>query len=1125
MVVIVGAAFFWRLSQGPVSLDFMTSRIESEINKALPGMSVKLGGALFEFDNGTHVPHFRLRDLVIRDANGDLVAQSKRAALGFDRGQLLTGSLVPKSLELIGTRVLIKRQLDGSISLGFGAAAAPDAAQVVMEDGSDISSAADQGKVDRESTQPFSPEQAMKPLIEILSGANKDSAASSLSDIQISESSIQLFDEANQSSWFAPEADLTFKRMSYGFVVFAKATVASGPTTWHTEVSATYRQQNRNFSVSARIEDLVPANVSDKIFALAQFAKVNVPLSGHAEFEMSDAGVVSKATAEFAAAAGVIALPDYFAQPIVIDEGALRVDYVPETGGFNIVDSIVLIGGSRAELTGQVNPVRAADGKLTDIAVNLKATNVSVDAQGTVRDAVAVDKVEFSGKAAVEGAVLTIDDLVVMSGSSGVRLRGTITGGDQSAGIQVTGRIRDVSADLLKKLWPPVVGPKSRKWISENVQAGRISDGTFSVNIPVNGLAAATLSKQLPDADIDFTFAIKDVVTGYFKDLPVLKDGAGTAHLTGDNFDLTIDQGSVTLPSTGEVKVKQVTFHASQLLQEPAQGAFNIKISADANDLFEFATLPALNLARNFTGTLPAFSGDANASIDLSLPLTKDAPRDQVNMSATVAVDNAAIKQIVPKIDLTDGSLKLAMDKAGMTLSGPMKINGLPATVSWSKAAGAGTPSSATITTTLDDKTRDQLGIKLGRMVQGPVKLTANIKGMGTKTTSADVQADLSKAAFELSAIDWARPPTPDTSASFTIMSDPQKGRSINDLVVSGPGLSIKGDIDLTTDNGLKVAKLSQVSLSEDNNFAMTLRPGDGGQVVEIRGHSFDARPFLKSLFGSRPKSDPGSGQDLNLSVQLDRVLAHRGEIVNGVSAQIVVRNGIISVAEINGAYMSGLPLAVHLRTTDAGKQLEVNSADGGATLRAVNLYSKVAGGELSFNAQVMPGTSSSLQAGQLVIRNFEVRNEAALAELDQRGKPRKSGPRPDGLAFTKLTMPFTSDARFIRIGESLAKGNDLGAAAEGIIRKSDGAIDITGTIIPAYGLNSAVGHIPLFGQILTGGKGQGIFGVTFALGGTFAAPRFQFNPVSAIAPGIFRKFFEFEGPGQPVRPSRQNQH
>jgi hypothetical protein len=82
--------------------------------------------------------------------------------------------------------------------------------------------------------------------------------------------------------------------------------------------------------------------------------------------------------------------------------------------------------------------------------------------------------------------------------------------------------VRDLSADFLKKLWPPIVVPKSRKWVTENVQAGRITEGAFNVDIPVNGLAAALRQKVLPNEDIDFQFSMADVTSTYFKSLPPL---------------------------------------------------------------------------------------------------------------------------------------------------------------------------------------------------------------------------------------------------------------------------------------------------------------------------------------------------------------------------------------------------------------------------------------------------------------------------------------------------------------------------------------------------------------------------------------------------------------------------
>ena len=89
-----------------------------------------------------------------------------------------------------------------------------------------------------------------------------------------------------------------------------------------------------------------------------------------------------------------------------------------------------------------------------------------------------------------------------------------------------------------------------------------------------------------------------------------------------------------------------------------------------------------------------------------------------------------------------------------------------------------------------------------------------------------------------------------------------------------------------------------------------------------------------------------------------------------------------------------------------------------------------------------------------------------------------------------------------------------MGASAQGHIRKADGRLDIGGTIIPAYALNAALSEIPLLGDLLTGGKGEGMFGVTYALRGSRRDPEVLFNPVSAIAPGIFRRLFDFGGGG-----------
>ena len=57
------------------------------------------------------------------------------------------------------------------------------------------------------------------------------------------------------------------------------------------------------------------------------------------------------------------------------------------------------------------------------------------------------------------------------------------------------------------------------------------------------------------------------------------------------------------------------------------------------------------------------------------------------------------------------------------------------------------------------------------------------------------------------------------------------------------------------------------------------------------------------------------------------------------------------------------------------------------------------------------------------------------------------------------------------------------------------------------FGLNSVFGK--LLGP-LAGREGEGLFGVTFAIRGPLDKPDFKVNPLSALAPGAFRRMFEY---------------
>ncbi len=1116
LLIICGAAFYWRLNQGPISLAFMGKSIEQAINKQLPGFKISLGETELELDTETGTPNVRVRNIVLRDSEGDTIASAPKAGVALETANLLRGVVSIQSLDLIGPRINIRRNLDGSMQLGIANDADDATTEIVLEQ--DSSAAAAGGKTDVSGETAAAPTSLVSgaKILELLDGSGTQGSLSKLEEVRLSRGTLRLYDEANDATWLAPRADLAFRRVASGFVLAAKADVASGAEPWKLEASITYRKEQKNFTANVAIDHLVPANVANNIYALSQFARLNTPLSGNFQIEAEQSGQLTKLDGQIFAAAGQVSLPEYLAKPILIDEGTLRVRQAGSGMPFEILESSLLIGGSRADLTGTITPNRAADGRVTSYGVDLAAANVSVDAQGTVKDPVFIDKVAFKGSFAVEDQRVDIEDLVVLAGATGVRLRGEITGGEESPGIQAAGRLRDVDAALLKKLWPPILAPKTRGWINENVVSGTIGEGVFEVNLAPNVLAKAQRDKLLPPDAVSLTFDMRNVNTRYFKNLPVLQGATGNAVLKSGVFGLDIDKGFVTLPSGRNLSLAQGRFDATDLLSGAVPGAFRFDIQGGIQELLEFASLPDLNVVKDDLTKLPKIEGRARAVINLKLPLIKDVPRDRITITQEVSLSDASAKSILPGIDLSDGEFAIDLTKDMLAVSGPAKLNGVAAKVDWRKPRN-GDEAKVSVETTMTEKMRDKLGIKLGAYMSGDVPVKLAIESTSKDSRRIAVEADLSGVDMQVAAAGFSRAATKGTTATFDFIDDAEGGRKIENLQIDGKGLRVRGNISLSSSNAMRVIDLDEIRLSEDDVFAVRMEPSDGITKLSISGNSFDARPYIKNLI-SPAKAGDGSegpkGGDFSVDARFKTVTAHRGEEIKDVSGTFTSTAGKITAAEISGNFLSGFPINISLKPVAGGREMNVASTDGGSTLRAANFYSKVAGGTLQFHALMANAPGSPIRNGELLIRKFSVRNEATLAELDSRGRPKKSGPRVDGVYFKKLRMPFLTDAKFVRLCGIELDGPNMGGVAKGVIRKSDGAIDITGTMVPLQGINGVLDDIPLIGQILTGGKGEGLFAVTFAMGGTIQQPKTQVNPLSALLPGVFRKLSEFQGGG-----------
>ncbi len=84
-------ALWWRLSSGPIELDVATPWLTVAIKENLGGgHEVEIGGTQIERDaNGR--TSLRIRDIVVRDFDGSIVASAPKAEVGISGIGLFTG--------------------------------------------------------------------------------------------------------------------------------------------------------------------------------------------------------------------------------------------------------------------------------------------------------------------------------------------------------------------------------------------------------------------------------------------------------------------------------------------------------------------------------------------------------------------------------------------------------------------------------------------------------------------------------------------------------------------------------------------------------------------------------------------------------------------------------------------------------------------------------------------------------------------------------------------------------------------------------------------------------------------------------------------------------------------------
>jgi hypothetical protein len=117
---IAMVALWWRLSSGPIELDLATPWLTAAIKENIGGgHEIEVGGTQLERDaNGRTA--LRIRDIVVRDADGTIVASAPKAEVGLSGSGLITGRIRAERLSLVGAEMAVRIEADSKVTVFAG---------------------------------------------------------------------------------------------------------------------------------------------------------------------------------------------------------------------------------------------------------------------------------------------------------------------------------------------------------------------------------------------------------------------------------------------------------------------------------------------------------------------------------------------------------------------------------------------------------------------------------------------------------------------------------------------------------------------------------------------------------------------------------------------------------------------------------------------------------------------------------------------------------------------------------------------------------------------------------------------------------------------------------------------
>jgi hypothetical protein len=1123
VVMIAALGLWWRLSSGPIELNLATPWLKAAIEENFGGNhSVAVGGTQLERDEKGRTS-LRLRDIVVRDADGTVVASAPKAEVGLSGRSLLMGKLRAQSLNLVGAEMSVRIETDGRLTVFAGADKRPIATAEPTKPAVVLSSPTEQNS-------PANP--AMRAEFESLAAlmAKIDAVGESgldghdLRELGLKNGNLVVDDRRNGKQWKFDGINVSLTRPRQGGVIF-RLESDNEERPW--VISAAMRPLSdgvRAVGIEAR-----KVSTRDIILALRLNPSnfdIDIPLSASVRAEVSRDGSPQAVQGQLVADAGTIVDQTNDKLNVNIDHADFRFNWDNRRNSL-IVPFQVQSGGNQFTMRATFEPSTDQSG----------AWLLNVNRGDSV-----IDPIIFAPSADEEG--LSINRLTVRARIDPTRKRIDLDQGDFSrvdtrpehnVGVALTGRFdysgtephiafgvacTRMPVSAMKRIWPIFAAADVRAWALEHISGGMVERAVIAGNAPLEVFKHD--GPPTPDDGLSIDIETSGTTVRPIPTLPAIRDADLTVRIVGRNAVVNIGRGTAEVATGRKLNVASGVFEVPDTHPKPVSARVAFRIDGTMPATAALLSSEGLRDTVGITLDPASTRGTVTAQVGVNMLLGRTAPKDNATYTINADLVNFAAEKMLLGQKVEASLLKANATKDGFQIKGDVKINGTAATIDVRKQKDD-TDAELHMQATIDEAARRRLGMDLGSAVTGniPVKVVGHV-GDNVTDEGLNIEADLTPVKIDNLLPGWMKAAGRPARASYVLMKTGKSAR-FDDLSIDGSGATVRGSIEFDSNNEISSVNFPVFALSEGDKATLKAdRAGDGTLRVAMRGDIYDGRNFVKSsMTGASADKNKAKQVDLDLDVKLGTVAGHNGETLRGLDLKMSRRGGHIRTFAMSSKIGRDTPLNgdLRMRSRDNHQVIFFETDDAGALFRFTDMYPRMYGGQM-WVAMDPPTQEQTPQIGTLFIRRFVVRGEPALEKVVS-GAPNAAG--TSGVDFSEMRADFTRFTGKMSVRDGVVRGPLVGATVEGNIDYTRDEVHLRGTFVPFYGLNNMFGQIPIVGLFLGAGNKEGLLGITYEAVGPPSAPRITVNPVSAIAPGLLRKFIPSPGTFDPnfLPPSR----